>query len=73
MSESQLMSIIDLATVTGFTAHKKQCQVLSDHGIFYMKDRNGCPHVTWYSFNHPTHLRFNVDSVHNEPDFSRMG
>ena len=73
MLESQLMSEIEVAKVTGFSALSKQCQVLSDHGIFYVKDRNGCPHVTWYSFNHPSHLRFNHDLVNNEPDFSGMG
>ena len=74
MLDNQQMSDDDVAKVTGFSLPSKQCQVLTDHGIFYVKDRNGCPHVTWYSFNNPTHLRFSESLAHNdEPDFSAMG
>jgi len=70
---NQLMSDADVATVTGFSSVSKQCELLADHGIHYVKDRNGCPHVTWYSFNHPAHLRFNNNLAHNEePDFASM-
>jgi len=70
---NQLMSESDIATVTGFTSMSKQCEVFKDHGIHYVKDRNGCPHVTWYSFNHPAHLRFDQSMAHNEePNFASM-
>ena len=64
----------DLEKGTGYKAQAKQCKVLTEHGIFFVKDANGAPHVTWYSFNNPTHLRFSEALAHNdEPDFSAMG
>ena len=51
---NDLMSEQELEKVTGYKAQAKQCKVLTDHGIFFMKDANGTPHVTWYSFNNPT-------------------
>ena len=68
-----LMTEAEIAKVTGFTSMAKQCEVFKDHGIHFVKDRNGCPHVTWYSFNNPSHLRFNNNLAHNEePNFSAM-
>ena len=70
----QLMNEAEVERVTGYKSQLKQCQVLTEHGIFFMKDANGQPHVTWYSFNNPTHLRFNQAIAHNdEPDFEAMG
>jgi hypothetical protein len=74
---NELMSEAEVAQITGYDMLSKQCQVLTDHGVFFVKDRNGCPHVTWYCFNHPTHLRFNNGQAHNdgydsEPNFTHM-
>tara|TARA_R100000935_G_C2698088_1_gene109181 strand:- start:33 stop:254 length:222 start_codon:yes stop_codon:yes gene_type:complete len=71
---NDLMSEQELEKVTGYKAQAKQCKVLTAHGIFFVKDANGAPHVTWYSFNNPTHLRFSEVLAHNdEPDFEAMG
>ena len=70
MSE-HFMNEAEIEKLTGFKAASKQCDVLTNHGIFFVKDRNGIPHVTWYSLNHPAHLR--SDNVqHEEPDFTAM-
>tara|TARA_B110000261_G_scaffold93435_1_gene105978 strand:+ start:43 stop:285 length:243 start_codon:yes stop_codon:yes gene_type:complete len=61
---NDLMSESDLEKVTGYKAQAKQCKLLTEHGIFFVKDANGAPHVTWYSFNNPTHLRFNQALAH---------
>ena len=72
MSE-QLMNEAEVERVTGFKAASKQCEVLSNHGIFFVKDRNGTPHVSWHNFNNPVHLRFNQALAHNEePNFAAM-
>ena len=36
----------DLEKGTGYKAQAKQCKVLTEHGIFFVKDANGAPHVT---------------------------
>ena len=54
---NDLMSEQELEKVTGYKAQAKQCKLLTEHGIFFVKDANGAPHVTWYSFNNPTQLK----------------
>ncbi len=71
---TDLITHQDIISLTGYEQYAKQCEVLTNHGVFFIRDKNGCPHTTWYNFNHPTHLRFNNDKVHNdEPDFSAFG
>jgi len=74
---NDLITSAELVEITGTPRISLQCEVLANHGIFFVKDRNGEPHTTWYNFNHPTHLRFNNGQVHDdgyasEPDFSHM-
>ncbi len=75
---NDLITKAEFVEITGYDMVSKQCQVLTDHGIFFVKDRNGEPHTTWYNFNHPAHLRFGLpqseydDRYANEPDFSSM-
>jgi len=47
----------EIKTVTGYDQAAKQCQSLQEHGVFFIKDRYGCPHTTWYNLNHPIPLR----------------
>lgn len=63
---SDLMTAEDVMSVTGYEHPSKQCQVLDDHGIFYVRDKNGCPKTTWYNFNNPRHLRFEKIAAHND-------
>ena len=71
---NDLMNEQELEKVTGYKAQAKQCKVLTEHGIFFVKDANGAPQLTWHCFNNPAHLRFNETLAHNdEPDFSSMG
>ena len=77
------MSEQELQKVTGYKAQSKQCEVLTEHGIFFVKDANGAPQLTWHCFNNPAHLRFNETLAHlrfnetlahnDEPNFSAMG
>ena len=71
MSE-HFMNEADVERITGFKATSKQCEVLSKHGIFFVEDRNGTPHVTWYSLNNPAHLRPDKNMQHEEPNFAAM-
>ena len=62
-----------IAEMTGYDQGNKQCEWLEKHGVFFMKDRSGYPHTTWYNFNHPGHLRFNDSQAHtNGPDFESL-
>jgi len=54
---SELLSENEIKTVTGYDQASKQCQALHEQGIFFVKDRYGFPHTTWFNFNHPAHLR----------------
>jgi len=38
---NDLMSEQELQKVTGYKAQSKQCEVLTEHGIFFVKDANG--------------------------------
>ena len=71
---NDLITKAEFVEITGYDMVSKQCQVLTDHGIFFVKDRNGKPHTTWYNFNHPAHLRFGLSQSEydDEPDFSSM-
>tara|TARA_B100000780_G_C21037829_1_gene416274 strand:+ start:846 stop:1061 length:216 start_codon:yes stop_codon:yes gene_type:complete len=69
---SQLLSRADIERITDCVQPARQCKVLTDNKILFFKDRNGVPNVTWESLNNPTHLKFAVESVNNEPDFGWM-
>lgn len=72
---SDLISRNDMIELTGYEHPSKQCESLDKHGIFYLKDKNGCPKTTWFNFNHPRHLRSSELQAHNddlELDFSCM-
>ena len=69
----QLMNEAEIERVTGTSRQSLQREVLTRQGIFFCTDRNGKPHVTWYSFNHPAHLRFDKAMEHNEePNFAAL-
>lgn len=68
-----LLSTDEMKKITGYDQPTKQCQILEDHGVFFVKDRNGFPRTTWYHFNHPSHLRFSEKNASNEePDFNAL-
>lgn len=69
---SQLLSRAEIERITDCVQPARQCKVLTDNKILFFKDRNGVPNVTWESLNNPTHLKFAVESVNNEPDFGWM-
>ncbi len=69
---SQLLSRAEIERITDCVQPARQCKVLTDNKILFFKDRNGVPNVTWQSLNNPTHLKFAVESVNNEPDFGWM-
>ena len=71
---NDLITSAELVEITGTPRISLQCEVLANHGIFFVKDRNGEPHTTWYNFNHPSHLRreLHQSEYADEPDFSHM-
>lgn len=48
---SDLLSQEDLEDVTGCKMPKKQCEVLAQNGIKYIKRIDGKPVVTWTAIN----------------------
>ena len=66
-----LLSTDEIKAITGYDQPAKQCQILAENGVFFVKDRNGFPQTTWYNFNHPSHLR-RLKAVNDEPDFSSL-
>ena len=65
-----LLSPDEIKAITGYDQPAKQCQTLEEHGVFFVKARNGFPHTTWFNFNHPSHLR--RQAANDEPDFSSL-
>lgn len=65
-----LLTDDDLNNLTGASQAKKQCAVLDESGIFYVRRTDGKPRTTWYNVNHPAHLR--TPQMQDEPDFGWM-
>jgi len=65
---TDLLTAKDILVITGYDQPGRQCKVLDQYGVFYVKDKNGYPHTTWYNFNHPAHLRFEKLRAHNDEE-----
>ncbi|WP_261287833.1 DUF4224 domain-containing protein [Serratia fonticola] len=61
----QSMTLIteeEMLEITGSHYPSKQCQILLDNGIPFVKRMDGRPRTTWYNLNHPLSTR------HPEPE-----
>ncbi|WP_230472724.1 DUF4224 domain-containing protein [Gibbsiella quercinecans] len=48
----------EMIEITGAQFPSKQCQILKDHGIAFVRRPDGRPRTTWYNFNHPLETRY---------------
>ncbi|MBU3824169.1 MAG: DUF4224 domain-containing protein [Candidatus Oceanisphaera merdipullorum] len=73
MSNSrQIVSDDELTELTGFASTTKQKECLDQHGIFYIKGKNGQIRTTWGHINNPLKMRmpsnadgFNLEALSN--------
>ena len=66
----------EMLEITGAQFPSKQCQILKDHGIAFVRRLDGRPRTTWFNFNHPLHSRhhsFEEEILEDEePDFDAI-
>lgn len=61
-SSTILITDEEMIEITGAHYPNMQCQILRDHGIPFVRRRDGRPRTTWYNFNHP------ISSRHQQPE-----
>ena len=66
---SDLLTQEEITELTGSVQSNKQASILADHGIFYVRRRDGLIMTTWHHVNHPCRLHLQNDA---EPDFSSL-
>lgn len=54
--KSRIVSDDEIEDITGFKSPAKQCQKLTEFGIFFIKRKDGRPRTTWDHFNNPSKL-----------------
>lgn len=47
----------EMIEITGAHFPSKQCQILREHDIAFVRRMDGRPKTTWYNFNHPLNTR----------------
>ena len=66
----------DMLDITGAQFPSKQCQILKEHGIAFVRRLDGRPRTTWFNFNHPLHSRHRPSEEEimedEEPDFDAI-
>lgn len=66
----------EMLEITGARFPSKQCQILKDHDIAFVRRLDGRPRTTWFNFNHPLSSRMHpIDGYKpedEEPDFDAI-
>lgn len=70
ITNAPLLSDEQMIELTGYTRPDDQCRTLREHGIEYVRRRDGKPRTTWYNVNHPRHVR--LPFSHAEPEFGAL-
>ncbi|MEQ4657640.1 DUF4224 domain-containing protein [Providencia manganoxydans] len=70
-SDHDIITHEEMIELTGYQFPSKQCEVLTQAGIFFVKRPDGYPKTTWGHFNSPLKQRAQVPAQ-QEPDFGAM-
>ncbi|WGL96693.1 DUF4224 domain-containing protein [Arsenophonus nasoniae] len=73
MTNRSCMVITDeeMKELTGYQKPSKQCKVLEEAGIFFIKRPDGRPKTTWNHFNNPLSKATDINFT-EKPDFGAM-
>ncbi|HGJ5883884.1 DUF4224 domain-containing protein [Arsenophonus sp.] len=73
MNNNNSMFITDeqMKELTGYQKPSKQCKVLEEAGIFFIKRPDGRPKTTWEHFNNPSSKKFDINFA-EKPNFGAM-
>ncbi|WP_410015847.1 DUF4224 domain-containing protein [Sodalis sp. C49] len=67
------ITLEEMIEITGFRYKSKQCEVLKNAGIFFIKKADGHPCTTWGHFMNPGGARRFVEKIESqEPNFEAM-
>lgn len=64
----------EMLEITGAHFPTKQCQILKEHGIAFVRRLDGRPRTTWFNFNNPLHTRNHIPAEEEkvEPNFDAI-
>ncbi|AKW15008.1 DUF4224 domain-containing protein [Salmonella enterica] len=68
-NRDQSMTLItdeEMIEITGAQTPSKQCHILRENGIAFVKRLDGRPRTTWFNLNHP------LDTRHPQPEKEEM-